>query len=161
MVIDLNLFRKGILHMKFSIDKQNKRKSFRNNKSACFFKQGDIVFCDLGKGEPSEQRGIRPCLIIQNDIGNKYSSTTLVAPISAQIKYNKNGNLQPTHYIVENYKEVGLKTRSMILFEQIRTISKKRIQDDFPVGHIKFDDIKDYILVAFGIQDNKETANIN
>ena len=81
MVIDLNLFRKGILHMKFSIDKQNKRKSFRNNKSACFFKQGDIVFCDLGKGEPSEQGGIRPCLIIQNDIGNKYSPTTLVAPI--------------------------------------------------------------------------------
>lgn len=139
--------------MKFFI---NKQKSHRNNNSDYSFKKGDIVFVDLGTGKSSEQSGVRPCVIIQNDIGNKYSPTTIIAPISTQIKYNKNGNLQPTHFIIENYQEAGLKSRSMILFEQIRVISKKRILDKFPKGHIDFNDFKNHILVAFGLNNNEE-----
>lgn len=115
------------------------------------FKRGDIVYVDLGIGAPSEQGGIRPCLIVQNDIGNRYSPTTLIAPITRRIKYNKNGNLQPTHFIIEDYKKAGLKSRSMILFEQIRTISKERILDEKPIGHIDCNEIENCILIAFGI----------
>lgn len=117
-----------------------------------FLKQGDIVYVDLGEGKTSEQEGIRPCVVIQNDIGNKYSPTTIVAPISSKIKYNKNGNIQPTHFIIENYKEVGLKSRSIILFEQIRVISKERILG-FPKGHISIKDFKNHILIALGLND--------
>lgn len=121
-----------------------------------FLKQGDIVYVDLGEGKASEQGGIRPCVVIQNDIGNKYSPTTIVAPISSKIKYNKNGNIQPTHFIIENYKEVGLKSRSMILFEQIRVISKERILDK--VGHLDFQNLKNHLLVAFGISSLEQNA---
>lgn len=124
------------------------QKEAKNN----FFKQGDIVYCDLGQGASSEQSGIRPCIILQNDVGNRYSPTTLIAPISSKVKLNKNGRLQPTHFIIENYQEVGLKSRSMILFEQIRTISKERILDRKPIGHLDIDKIKNHILVAFGLQ---------
>lgn len=120
-----------------------------------FLKQGDIVYVDLGEGKTSEQEGIRPCVVIQNDIGNKYSPTTIVAPISSKIKYNKNGNIQPTHFIIENYKEVGLKSRSIILFEQIRVISKERILG-FPKGHINIKNVKNHILIALGLNDEEE-----
>lgn len=132
--------------------------SFSNkfHKHNYIFKKGDIVYVDLGEGKSSEQGGIRPCIIVQNDIGNKYSPTTIVAPISSQIKYNKNGNLQPTHFVIENYQEAGLKSRSMILFEQLRVISKERILDRFPKGHIDFEAFRNQIMIALGLNDNQE-----
>jgi mRNA interferase MazF len=128
----------------------------RFHKHDYFFKKGDVVYVDLGEGKSSEQGGIRPCIIVQNDIGNKYSPTTIVAPISSQIKYNRNGNLQPTHFVIENYQEAGLKSRSMILFEQLRVVSKERILDRFPKGHIDFEAFRNQIVVALGLDDDKE-----
>ena len=112
-----------------------------------YFKQGDIIYVDLGEGFDCEQGGDRPCIVLQNNIGNKYSPSLIIAPITTELKKK---NL-PTHYIIENYKEYGLKKPSMILFEQIRTISKKRIIDPSPKGYISLTKIRRYIEISFGL----------
>lgn len=109
-------------------------------------KQGDILYVDLGPAIGSEQSGIRPCLVLQNDVGNKYGPTIIVAAITSEIKCT---NL-PTHFIIENYKEVGLATKSMIMFEQIRSIDKKRIKFNFPRGHISIDEVLEPFFRSFG-----------
>lgn len=84
--------------------------------------RGEIYYADLGKGCGSEQEGFRPVLIVQNDVGNRYGSTTIVAPISAQIA---NKAKLPTHHHIE--LQDGLEKPSVIMLEQLRTISKKRL----------------------------------
>ncbi|MEA1974119.1 MAG: type II toxin-antitoxin system PemK/MazF family toxin [Bacillota bacterium] len=87
-------------------------------------KRGEVYLADLNPVQGSEQGGIRPVLIIQNDIGNKYSPTVIIAAITAKISKAK----LPTH--VEIKKEaVGLAKDSVILLEQIRTIDKIRLED--------------------------------
>lgn len=122
-----------------------------NVKKDDFLEQGQIVYVDLGEGEGSEQYGIRPCVIIQNDTGNKFSTTTIIAPITKEIKINKSGKIQPTHYVIENFEDLGLPSKSMILFEQIRCISKSRIVKDKGLGKINLEKIKKNILTSFGI----------
>lgn len=86
------------------------------------FKRGDVYFADLSPVVGSEQGGTRPVLIVQNDVGNRYSPTVIVAAITAQISKAK----LPTH--VEIHKEdVGLVKDSVVLLEQIRTIDKRRL----------------------------------
>jgi mRNA interferase MazF len=85
-------------------------------------KRGEIYYADLTPVKGSEQGGVRPVLIIQNDIGNKYSPTTIVCVITAQ----KNKSKIPTH--LELGKKFGLSLDSMALFEQIRTIDKNRLR---------------------------------
>ena len=85
-------------------------------------KRGDIYLADLGKGYGSEQGGIRPVLVVQNNKGNKYSTTLLVACITS--KAHSKHNL-PTHYIIP--KDVGLKYDSMVMMEQIKVIDESRI----------------------------------
>ena len=87
------------------------------------YRKFDIVIVDFGEEKfGSEQGGIRPALVIQNDIGNLYSPTTIVIPISTKIKNSS----QPTHCILK--RGIGnLKEDSILLGEQIRAISKKRI----------------------------------
>ncbi|MBS4021638.1 MAG: type II toxin-antitoxin system PemK/MazF family toxin [Dethiobacter sp.] len=87
-------------------------------------KRGYIFFADLSPVVGSEQGGIRPVLIIQNDVGNKYSPTVIVAAITSHIEKAK----LPTHVEVEA-KEYGLEKDSVILLEQIRTIDKQRLLD--------------------------------
>lgn len=84
--------------------------------------RGDIYYCDLGNGVGSEQKGIRPVIIIQNNIGNTYSPTVIVACITS--KTNKFKKV-PTHVSVG--LESGLQEESVILMEQIKTISKERL----------------------------------
>lgn len=85
-------------------------------------KRGDVYFADLSPVVGSEQGGQRPVLIVQNDVGNKYSPTVIVAAITAKITKAK----LPTH--VEIHKEdVGLIKDSVVLLEQVRTIDKKRL----------------------------------
>ena len=85
-------------------------------------KRGDVFFADLSPVVGSEQGGQRPVLIVQNDLGNKYSPTVIVAAITAKIAKAK----LPTH--VEIHKEdVGLIKDSVVLLEQVRTIDKKRL----------------------------------
>ena len=85
-------------------------------------KRGDIYLADLGKGYSSEQGGIRPVLVVQNNKGNKYSTTLLVACITS--KAHSKHHL-PTHYIIP--KDVGLKYDSMVMMEQIKVIDESRI----------------------------------
>ncbi len=87
-------------------------------------KRGDLYYADLSPVVGSEQGGIRPVLIIQNDIGNKYSPTVIVAAITSQINKAK----LPTHIEI-SANEYGLNKDSVILLEQIRTIDKKRLRE--------------------------------
>ena len=83
----------------------------------------DIVQADLGQVVGSEQGGIRPVLIIQNDIGNIHSCTTIVIPLSSRLKSLN----QPTHTLIRKSIDTGLRTDSVLLGEQMRVISNQRI----------------------------------
>lgn len=87
-------------------------------------KRGYIFFADLSPVVGSEQGGVRPVLVLQNDVGNKFSPTVIVAAITSQIEKAK----LPTHVEVEA-SEYGLEKDSVILLEQIRTIDKQRLQE--------------------------------
>lgn len=108
---------------------------------------GDICYVDFGKNEGSEQNGIRPAIIIQNDKGNTFSPTTIVASITSQEK-----KYLPTHVAIKPYQS-GLEKASTIMFEQIRTIDKSRIISK--VGHIDtswlVNNIKKSLTVSFNI----------
>ena len=86
-------------------------------------KRGDIFYADLSPVVGSEQDGIRPVIIIQNNLGNKYSPTVIVLPITTQIKSNL-----PTHIPIKKGKS-GLLKDSVILIEQVRTIDKSRLKE--------------------------------
>lgn len=88
-----------------------------------YFRRYDIVQADLGQVIGSEQGGIRPVLIIQNDVGNIHSCTTIVMPLSTKLKSLK----QPTHTLIKRSTDTGLKADSILLGEQMRVISSQRI----------------------------------
>ena len=110
-------------------------------------KRGDIYYADLSPVVGSEQGGIRPVLVIQNDIGNKYSPTVIAAAITSQINKAK----MPTH-IELAAKDYGLNKDSVILIEQIRTIDKRRLREK--IGRI--DDglmasVNNALSISFGL----------
>ncbi len=118
-------------------------------------KRGDIFYADLSPVIGSEQGGLRPVLIVQNDVGNKYSPTVIAAAITSQIGKTK----LPTHIDVfaDSY---GLAKDSVILLEQIRTIDKKRLKEK--MGHL--DDslmsrVDDAISISFGLAVN-DASNV-
>ena len=84
--------------------------------------RGETYYADLNDATGSEQKGIRPVLVIQNNIGNKYSPTTIVAIITSKSKRN-----MPTHVLLNKNTMNGLKVDSTIALEQIRTIDKTRL----------------------------------
>ena len=98
-------------------------------------KRGDIFYADLSPVIGSEQGGIRPVIIVQNDIGNKYSPTVIVAAITSQINKAK----LPTHVEISS-EEYGLNRDSVVLLEQVRTLDKKRLKEK--IGHMTDDDMK-------------------
>ena len=87
-------------------------------------KRGDIYYADLSPVVGSEQGGVRPVLIVQNDVGNKYSPTVIAAAITSQREKTK----LPTHIRVDA-DESGLAKDSIVLLEQIRTIDKQRLKE--------------------------------
>ena len=87
-------------------------------------KRGDIYYADLSPVVGSEQGGIRPVLIVQNDVGNRFSPTVIAAAITSQ-KYKTN---LPTHIRV-NADGCGLAKDSIVLLEQVRTLDKKRLKE--------------------------------
>lgn len=113
-------------------------------------KRGDIYYADLSPVIGSEQGGLRPVLIVQNDIGNRYSPTVIAAAITSRMGKAK----LPTHIDVPGL-DVGLAKDSVILLEQIRTLDKRRLKEK--MGHL--DDatmrgVNDAIQVSFGLRDN-------
>lgn len=84
--------------------------------------RGDVYFADLDPSIGSEQHGCRPVVIIQNNVGNRYCPTVIVAPLTTIIKKTN----MPTHVIVEN---IGKKRESLVLLEQIRTLDKSRLDN--------------------------------
>ena len=98
-------------------------------------KRGDIFYADLSPVIGSEQGGIRPVIIMQNDIGNKYSPTVIVAAITSQINKAK----LPTHVEISS-EEYGLNRDSVVLLEQIRTLDKRRLKEK--IGHMTDGDME-------------------
>ena len=91
-------------------------------------KRGDLFYADLSPVVGSEQGGIRPVLVVQNDVGNKYSPTIIAAAVTSQINKAK----MPTHIEI-SAETYGLVKDSVILMEQIRTIDKTRLKEK--IGH--------------------------
>lgn len=87
-------------------------------------KKGDIFFADLSPVIGSEQGGVRPVLVVQNDVGNKYSPTIIVAAVTSQMNKAK----LPTHVAIDAAGN-GLSKDSVVLLEQLRTIDKKRLKE--------------------------------
>ena len=107
-------------------------------------KRGNMFYADLSPVVGSEQGGIRPVLIIQNDLGNKYSPTVIAAAITSQTNKAK----LPTHIeLGENTS--GLKSNSVVLTEQIRTIDKSRLKEK--IGHIEDNHIINQLNNALGV----------
>lgn len=110
-------------------------------------KRGDIFYADLSPVVGSEQGGIRPVIIIQNDIGNKYSPTIIIAAITSQINKAK----LPTHVEISS-EEYGLNKDSVVLLEQIRTIDKKRLKEK--IGRMSDKDVNKVnlaLMISLGI----------
>ena len=104
-------------------------------KGCVYMKRGDVFYADLRPVVGSEQGGVRPVLIIQNDVGNKYSPTVICAAITSKLNKAK----LPTHIELEA-KKYGLVKDSVILLEQLRTIDKQRLKDK--VCHLDSDIMK-------------------
>lgn len=101
-------------------------------------KKGEIYFANLGveKEKTSVQKGLRPCLIVQNNIGNKFSGTVIVAPITSK---QKKKDLK-VHIELEKDKNNGLETNSVVLLEQLKTIDKSSLYKK--IGVINNQDLK-------------------
>lgn len=110
-------------------------------------KRGDIFYADLSPVIGSEQGGVRPVLVIQNDIGNKYSPTIIIAAITSQINKAK----LPTHVEI-NAPEYGLPKDSVVLLEQIRTIDKRRLRER--IGKFNdemMDNVNECLSISIGL----------
>ncbi len=110
-------------------------------------KRGDIYYADLSPVVGSEQGGLRPVLIIQNDIGNRYSPTVIAAAITSK----QDKSRLPTH-IDLIADRAGLTRNSVVLLEQIRTIDKRRLKEK--MGHLDDDAMRgvdNAISISFGL----------
>ncbi len=120
-------------------------------------KRGDIYYADLSPVVGSEQGGLRPVLIVQNDIGNRYSPTVIAAAITSRMGKTK----LPTH--IDIYaSEVGLAKDSVILLEQIRTLDKRRLKEK--MGHLDervMGRVDGAIAVSFGLEGANEIREAN
>ena len=112
-------------------------------------KRGDIYYADLSPVVGSEQGGVRPVLIVQNNVGNKFSPTVIAAAITSQINKAK----MPTH-IESGAADYGLSKDSVILLEQVRTIDKKRLKER--IGHLNenlMNRVNEAIEISLGLEE--------
>ncbi len=119
-------------------------------------RRGDIFYADLSPVVGSEQGGLRPVLIIQNDVGNRYSPTVIAAAITSRMGKTK----LPTHIDImistksRSDDRVGLSKDSVILLEQIRTLDKRRLREK--MGHLDeavMEEVNNAIAVSFGLHE--------
>ena len=119
-------------------------------------KRGDIYYADLSPVVGSEQGGLRPVLIIQNDVGNRYSPTVIAAAITSR----RGKTRMPTHIDIYADK-VGLAKDSVILLEQIRTLDKRRLKEK--MGHLDdeiMSEVNNAIAVSFGLSDGSPAVSV-
>lgn len=110
-------------------------------------KRGEIYMADLSPVKGSEQGGTRPVLVIQNDIGNQYSPTTIVAAITSKISKAK----LPTHVEIPSSKK-GLLKDSVVLLEQVRTIDKTRLKERITnISKYQMEKINKAITISLGL----------
>ncbi len=110
-------------------------------------KRGEIYYADLSPVVGSEQGGVRPILVIQNDIGNKYSPTIIAAAITSKLTKAK----LPTH-IELSASEYGLEKDSVVLLEQIRTIDKQRLKTKIStLSALKMQQVNQAMLISLGV----------
>ena len=115
-------------------------------------KRGDIFYADLSPVVGSEQGGIRPVLIVQNDVGNKHSPTVIAAAITSKINKAK----MPTH-IELSAQDYGLSKDSVILTEQIRTLDKKRLREKIgTLDRDRLTAVDTALFISFGLNQQKE-----
>ena len=113
-------------------------------------KRGDIYYADLSPVVGSEQGGVRPVLIVQNDIGNKYSPTVIAAAITSQ----QDKSRMPTHINVDG-DSCGLSKDSVVLLEQVRTIDKRRLKEKMgSVDEAAMSRVNEAISISFGINNH-------
>lgn len=105
-------------------------------------KRGDVVLVDLRGRRGFEQQGIRPCVVIQNDIGNKYANTTIIAPITTT-----NRNQMPTHVIIQ------LDEESVVICEQLVTVDESRLMSKLSrLSEKDMKEINKAIMISLGVE---------
>ena len=115
-------------------------------------KRGDIFYADLSPVVGSEQGGVRPVLIIQNDTGNRYSPTVIAAAITSQTGKAR----LPTHIELPVQQECGLTRDSVVLLEQVRTLDKRRLRERMGrVDDQVMEKIDTAIAVSFGLPHDR------
>ncbi len=118
-------------------------------------KRGELYYADLSPVVGSEQGGVRPILIVQNDTGNKYSPTIIAAAVTSKMSKAK----LPTH-IELSANEFGLTKDSVILLEQIRTLDKRRLKER--IGELSTDTMQKVnvgLLISLGFNENSHLIN--
>ncbi len=116
-------------------------------------KRGEIYYADLSPVIGSEQGGVRPVLIVQNDVGNKHSPTVIAAAITSQKEKAK----LPTHIELHS-RECGLAKDSVVLLEQIRTIDKRRLKEkmgELDIGSMS--QVNNALSISFGLGQQLNT----
>ena len=117
-------------------------------------RRGEIYYADLSPVVGSEQGGMRPVLIVQNDVGNRHSPTVIAAAITSQ----QNKTRLPTHIEI-SASEYGLSKKSVVLLEQIRTLDKRRLRERMGcLDTALMQRVDDAIAVSFGLTDNKSDS---
>ena len=109
-------------------------------------KRGELYYADLSPVVGSEQGGVRPVLVVQNDVGNKYSPTVIAAAVTSQLTKAK----LPTHIAI-SAGEYGLPKDSVVLLEQIRTIDKRRLREkigELPISMMN--KVNDALMISLG-----------
>ena len=141
--VDFSSFRR--VRFGFALAKKEKEKAFSEMETNV--KRGDIYYADLSPVVGSEQGGLRPVLIVQNDVGNRYSPTVIAAAITSKMGKAR----LPTHIDIPG-NDVGLSKDSVILLEQVRTIDKKRLKEK--MGHLDdgtMSSVNNAIQVSLGL----------
>ena len=112
-------------------------------------RRGDIFYADLSPVVGSEQGGLRPVLIVQNDVGNRYSPTVIAAAITSKLDKAR----MPTH-IALDAREHGLSRDSVVLLEQIRTIDKRRLKEHMGrLDELSMNKVDEALQISFGLHD--------
>lgn len=115
-------------------------------------KRGDIYLADLDPGRGSEQRGTRPVLVLQNNTGNKFSPTIIIAPITG----SRSKSRLPTHVMI-NQEISGLEKDSLVLLEQLRAIDKERLITKLgELNRVQIMDVEVATLISLGLDKREE-----